>query len=1047
VDQVNNTAIFPIAGVGASAGGIEALEGFFRGMPAEPGVGIVVVTHLNPERKSFLHEIIGRHTNMPVQIATDGARVQPNCVYVLPPDAIVGIRGGVLETHSQDPHKHERRPIDIFLSMLAKDLGERAIAVVLSGGDSDGALGTKAVKERGGLTLAQVSNGSGPAHPSMPDSAISTGFVDFAVPAHEMGAKITQFASSFDMLETMAAAARSTDSGTTINEARKEICRILRDKVGHDFAGYKTSTFLRRVQRRIQVRSVDSIEAYVDVLRQDPQEIQTLFRDLLIQVTNFFRDAGSFDKLAEIVIPKLFKDRTVDDTVRVWVPGCATGEEVYSIAILMREHMDKLIAAPRVQIFATDIDEHALSVARAARYPETLLDTVSPERRHRFFVPDASSYVLTKAVRELCIFSPHSLIRDPPFSRIDLVSCRNLLIYFGADARDHVIPTFHYSLRTGGFLFLGSSESVGQFSGLFTPVDKKHCIFRSRADATAPVRMPPILTSQRPQINPIELAVQRAAVGGMTVRQISEKQVLDRFSPAYVVTNRDGEVICFSARTGKYIEPAIGVPTRQILSMARKGMHLDLRTALSEAVEGNRRIVRRHVAVEGDDGRVQLTTLTIEPIAERTIDEPLYLVLFSDEESNASREAVIDRTHSNVPIDVARLESELHDTRERFQLLIEDYEAALEELKSANEELVSVNEEMQSTNEEMEASKEELQSVNEELQSVNSELHTKIEELNRANSDLSNLFVSNNIATVFLDENFLIRNFTPTASKVFSILPTDRGRPLSDLRSRLPLPDLHADILSVFATGTPIERHVLSKDGGSNYLEQLLPYRNSENVTRGVVLSFVDVTAITRSEANQELQKVLIAELNHRVKNTLAVVLTLAEQTSDTSASMEDFKTAYLPRLHALARTHRLLSRDNWTETSLESIARQEIELFGKHRVEISGPPIHLHSAQALSMGMILHELATNASKYGAFSVPNGRVVLSWNLDVEDKTQIFLSWRESGGPAVSAPARRGFGLNLVEGEVGYSMLGNSVIAFEPDGVKVDLNFKLQENDS
>ena len=456
-------------------------------------MAFIIVTHLSPERESLLHEVIGRYTSMDVVVAADETEVKPDCVYVLPADAILSIDGGSLKIEKQNRTRPERKPIDIFLSALAKDQGEYAVSVVLSGGDSDGTLGTKAIKERGGLTLAQIADGHGPAQPDMPRSAISTGLIDYALPVSEMGPKLYEFARSFGMLNDLAAIASETDGETSLREARDEIYAIIRNQIGHDFSGYKTKTFLRRVRRRMQVTQLSTIEAYVEKLRQDPKEVNALFRDLLINVTNFFRDAAAFEQLKQAVVPKLFEGRGADETVRIWVPGCATGEEVFSIAMLMREHMDGLTAIPRVQIFATDIDEAALGVARAARYPEALLDSVSQERRRRFFIADGGSFVLTKDVRDLCIFSPHSIIRDPPFSRIDLVSCRNLLIYFGPEVQNQVVPIFHYCLRPGGYLFLGTSENVSQFDELFAPLDKKHRIFRSRENGSRTVRLPHLL--------------------------------------------------------------------------------------------------------------------------------------------------------------------------------------------------------------------------------------------------------------------------------------------------------------------------------------------------------------------------------------------------------------------------------------------------------------------------------------------------------------------------------------------------------------------------
>jgi two-component system CheB/CheR fusion protein len=616
--------------VGASAGGIEALEGFLRGLPPRPSLAVVVVTHLSPDRESRLHEILARYTNLPVEVAADGQRVETDHVYVLPADALLGIERGRLRVARPNAGRRERKPIDIFFSALAADQGEHSAGVVLSGGDGDGTLGLKAVKERGGLTLAQVADGHGPSYPDMPQSAITSGVVDFALRVSEMGAKLAEFARGPHVLDGIVADTGPAGQTAALDEARREICAILRKQVGLDFAGYKPRTFLRRVGRRMQIVQVETVEGYLERLRQDPQEVRALFRDLLISVTAFFRDADAFGALATTVVPKLFEGRGADEAVRVWVPGCATGEGVFSIGILLREHMDRLRVVPRVQIFATDIDERALSVARAARYPGPLLDSVAPERRERFFVPDGGSYVVAKEVRDLCIFSPHSVLRDPPFSRIALVSCRNLLIYLGGDAQDQVIPIFHYALRPGGYLFLGTSENVSGSAELFAPVDKKHRIFRRRSNGTRAVRLPMALGSQR-QSPAVEPASRRTAAGGFALRPAVETQVLERFAPPFVVVNRDGEVAYYSARTGKYLVAAAGTPTRQILAMARKGLRLDLRTALHEAVETGLPASRGGVAVEGEDGRVQMITLTVEPLRERDGGEPLYLVLFADE--------------------------------------------------------------------------------------------------------------------------------------------------------------------------------------------------------------------------------------------------------------------------------------------------------------------------------------------------------------------------------------------------------------------------------
>ncbi len=1017
---------FPIVGVGASAGGIEALERFFGGVPDNPGFAVVVVTHLNPARESLLHEIVARHTRMPVHVAIDAAVVAPNTVYVMPEDAILNIEHGLLVVSKPEPGQRVRKPIDVFFSSLARDCGEYAAGIVLSGGDGDGTLGVKAIKAHGGLTLAQVKDGHGPGHPSMPDSAIATGYIDFAIPADAMGARLVQFARSLEDPDSLF----GTEENATLDEVRVQIYAILRNQVRHDFAGYKSKTFMRRVQRRMQVTQLETPEAYVALLCQQPAEVQALFRDLLINVTSFFRDSETFDMLANMVIPRLFEGRGASETVRVWVPGCATGEEVYSIAILLREHMDTLKAVPRVQVFATDIDEHALSVARAARYPSALLDAVSPERQRRFFVADAGSYVIAKDVRELCIFSPHSVIRDPPFSRMDLVSCRNLLIYFGADVQSQVIPTFHYALRDGGFLFLGTSENVSQFRDLFTPLDKKHRIFRKRGDVAATVRLPLIVRDLRPSTQGD--ATRRSLSGGTSLRQSVQNQVLDRFSPPHVLVSRDGDVVYYSARTGKFLEAPPGLPNRQLLTMARKGLRLDLRTLFREAVESNRTVTRGGVAVETEDGRVQIVTLSVEPLTDH--DEPLYLVLFTDEGPTVSREEAAARGQSTRDGASLHLEEELRETRERLQSLVEEYETALEELKSSNEELQSVNEEFQSTNEELEASKEELQSVNEELHTVNSELTGKVDALDRANADLQNLFDSSNVATVFLDAQLVIRSYTPAISKLFNILSSDRGRPLTDLTGQIELPELAADVREVMSGRHLIERKVDINSGATNYLIRVTPYQNTQGLTEGATVSFIDVTGLTRAESQL---RVMVSELQHRTRNLLGVVQAIARQTIGRGGSLD----AYRERLSALGRVQGLISHAAENTIELRQLIELELQAHGVadgDRVALEGPPVPLPLDHVQALALVLHELATNAVKYGALQSETGELAVHWCLMGEPPASrsLLIVWRESGVEMPSNVAeRQGFGRQLIQNSLAASLRANTELVFASDGVR------------
>ena len=1038
---MTDKAEFPIICLGASAGGIEALEGFFRGLPAQPGLALVIVTHLSPDRESVLHEIVGRYTDMPVHVAADGMDVEVDHIYVMPADSILGIANRKLELR-KNSSRRERKPIDIFMSALAVDIGELSGGIILSGGDSDGTLGVKAIKERGGITFAQVGDGFGPQHPDMPDAAISTGLIDFAVPAEDMGAKLVEFVRGNHLFEQMVNGTADSAEDSTISQALPEIYGILRNQIGHDFSGYKTKTFIRRVQRRMQVTQLTTIDAYVELLRQEPPEVGALFRDLLINVTNFFRDEDAFEALANSVIPKLFEGRGADDTVRIWIPGCATGEEVFSIAILAREHMDRLTAVPRVQIFATDIDDRALSVARAARYPGALLDSVSPERRKRFFVSDGGSYVVSKDVRELCIFSPHSVIRDPPFSRIDMVSCRNLLIYFGADMQNQVIPTFHYALRPEGYLFLGSAENVSQFTELFAPIEKRHRIFRRRSDSISPTRLPIALHGLRPGPG-TDLVPRRQPLGGLALRHAVEEQVVEHFAPPHVVVNHDGDVVYYSTRTGKYLEAPAGAPTRQLLTMARKSLRLDLRTLFRETVETGRTATRNGISLDSEEGGVQIVDLTIEPLGERT-GEPLFLVLFSDQGPVLSREEALNRAQVSHDGAAAHTERELRETRDRLQSMIEEYETALEELKSSNEELVSVNEEMQSTNEELEASKEELQSVNEELHTVNAELNGKVDALDRANNDLQNLFESTDVATIFLDRKLVIRSFTPAVTKVFNILPTDRGRPITDLSSRLNLADFADDIAKVFAGADPIERRVDSEGHGPHYFVRLAPYRDGDHKIEGVVVTFVDVTSLTRSEARQG---VLIAELQHRTRNLLSVVQSLAQQTLGKGGSLQGFTT----RLAALGRVQSLVSGAMDDHIDLGDIIRLELQAVGAadDKVSVSGPPVALGFELVQTLGLAVHELATNAVKYGALKEGQGRLEVSWSVQTNGQSvpNLLLNWKESGVPKLSKPSRKGFGRDLIERALAYTLLAKTKLSFGEDGILCRIELPLPATDN
>jgi two-component system CheB/CheR fusion protein len=1029
------SSLFPIVGIGASAGGIQALEVLLRGAPTDAGLAYVVVTHLSTDRVSALPDILSRFTSMPVHAVETAVTVVPDNVYALTAGTVLTLRKRRLNVTHLPKGKREPKPVDVFLSSLALDVGEYAAAIILSGGDGDGTIGAKAVKERSGLTLAQIGGGSQPQNPEMPNSAIAAGVVDFAIPVEEMGARLREFA------QGLAAGAMAGSPGDRrpeediIEADLQKIAEVLKAAVGRDFSGYKPRTFMRRVQRRMQISQSLSLEQYIERLKADAEEAKGLFADLMINVTAFFRDVDAFEALERLVVPKLFEGRGPDDTVRVWVPGCATGEEAYSIGILLREQMLARGEAPRVQIFATDIDEAALAVARTARYPEALLDVVTPERRRRHFQRDGGSYVLNKDVRELCIFSPHSVLSDPPFSRIDLVSCRNLLIYFAAEAQARVLPTFHYALRPSGYLFLGSSENVSHHRDFFTPLDKQQRIFRCRMDVAASSPLPTgygLTAATAPGDTRPGRGVDATRT---SLRQLAEAAILERFAPAHVLVDRDGEILHFSARTGRYLEASVGAPTRQLLAMARKGLRLDLRSALREAVQSEQPSIRQNIRVDGDNGESLIATLTVEPLA-TSERGPCFLVIFNETGPAPVWDDVEPATRPQRA--AAQIEQELNEVRDRLQGLVEEYETALEELKSANEELVSVNEELQSTNEEHEASKEELQSVNEELHTVNADLIVKVDALDRANDDLQNLFESTRIALIFLDQELVIRSYTPAVSAIFNIKPSDKGRPLTDLASSIPLPTLKEDVENVLAGEQLIERQILREREKQHFLIRMAPYRGRDRKVEGVVVTFVDVTTLSKAEAQQ---RILHMELNHRVKNMLAVVIGMARQMERASGSDRIDSTAFVNRLLAMSRAFELLSRESWTDVSIGELIQQEFHQIVSDRVTIDGPEVRLLPKQALSVGMVVHELVTNAVKFGGLSRPGGTVAVTWfETPSNGGGDLTLRWSETTDGPIVMPSKYGFGLKIIEREGAYNLVGHSKIDFREHGLQVSLTF-------
>jgi two-component system CheB/CheR fusion protein len=848
---------FPIIALGASAGGLEAFEQFFTQMPPDSGMAFVLVQHLDPTHKSILSDLVRRYTRMNVLEVEDGIAVRPDCAYVIPPNRDMAILNGNLHLIEPAAPRGRRLPIDYFFRSLAQDQQERAVAVVLSGTGTDGTLGAKAVKGEGGMVMVQDPESA--RYDGMPRSALNAGVADYVLPAEELPRQLVAYME----LAAGKRMKRSAPRQSVAEDELKKVFILVRGQTGHDFSQYKDATILRRIERRMTVNQIGELRFYVRYLQQNPVEVETLFKELLIGVTNFFRDPEAFQMLRSKVIPAIFNGRPRDRTVRVWVPGCATGEEAYSIVILIRDHMEAHRLEHDVQIFATDIDADSIETARQGVYPDSIAVDVPPPYLKRYFVHKDSTLQVEQSLREMMVFATQSITKDPPFSRLDLISCRNVLIYMGSDLQKRVLPLFHYALVPGGFLFLGHSESLGDSTDAFSVTDRKWKIFQSRTGAVATVPHTAFPLPHR------ELRVDSGPAAGAVLagrrpsyRELMEKLLLRDHTPAAVLVDDNSNVLFIHGSTGDYLEPARGEANLNLLSMTRQGLRMELTTAIRRA-----RNQKKDVRVEGlrvDKGHddSELVDLTVRAVTEPPALRGLMLILFEhraapEPDGREKGRITVNATGNDR---VRELEHELAATQVLLQTTVEELETSNEELTSTNEEMQSSNEELQSTNEELETSKEELQSVNEELMTVNIELETKVHELSHANNDMNNLLSATEIGTLFLDLDLNIKRFTPSITDVIKLIQSDVGRPLSDITSSFGGVDLSQLSAQVLENLAPYEGDVTTAEG-RHYLMRILPYRTTRNVIDGVVVTFVDVSEQRRAEQlfRQSLEYSLVA--------------------------------------------------------------------------------------------------------------------------------------------------------------------------------------------
>jgi two-component system, chemotaxis family, CheB/CheR fusion protein len=1143
----------PVCAIGASAGGVQALREFFRHVPDDLGIAYVVIIHLAPDHPSSLSQILGGVTRMDVQqVSEQGLRLTQNCVYVIPPDREVVIDGDDVRARPFTEPRGQRAPIDMFFRSVAAGRGD-GLAVVLSGSGSDGAMGVRAVKEAGGVVFVQE-----PAeaeYPMMPRSALATGDADFVAPIPRLVERMIEVSHSKEVVRQL----RPGDADADL----RRIVAFLRARTGHDFSSYKRATVLRRIARRMQVTRRPDMGSYAEYLVTNPEEAQELFGDLLISVTHFFRDPEAYRVLAEQAIGPLIGDAE-EGGIRAWVVGCATGEEAYSLAILMLEEAARRRRTVPIQIFGTDLDEGALGTAREARYPASIEADVSEERLNRWFTREGPHYRIKKEVRDCVLFATHSVLKDPPFMHLDLISCRNLLIYLERELQRQVCTLLHYGLKPHGLLFLGSAETVEMTPDAFFPIHREARLYRARPISR---RSLPILTNLPPGHRP-DVLVERHRRNSPKQRQepeveqgagASHASALEATAPPSALVDHEYRILHLSAAAGRFLLATAGPFSADISALVRPELRLDLRAGLRRALEHAETTLSMPLPIQLDGSRRRVL-LQISPVRNDD-DSPPYraLVFFLDGGPVAEVEDIAESESSAE--EVRRLRAEVRGLEERLIASRQEHESGIQDLRVTNEELQSVNEEYRSTAEELETSKEELQSLNEELQTVNAELKSKLESISSAHSDLRNLVASTEIGTLFLDANLRIKLFTPAITEHFSVTEADIGRPISDFTHRLDSEGIEEDARGVLRTLAPFVREVATSDGRW-LMMRMRPYRTVDERINGVVVTFLDITVRREAErrlreSEERLRKVmeteavgvlffedsgtlvdandaflqmsgytrrqideralsrqgltppewsdksreemeilertgrigpyekeylladgsrrwilfagrriepnliaeyaidisdrkrveeeretLTRELSHRVKNTLAVVQALARRTD--GRTVDEFRAAFTGRLNALSQAHAMLLADNWRSADLGELVGRAMAPYGvdeSGRVRIEGERAEVSAQQALSLSLVLHELGTNALKYGALSTPQGSVRIAWaKVDEAGTPSLRFTWEERGGPPVVPPTDDGFGSQLILRAAEYDLAGRAQMEWAPEGLTCALTF-------